>query len=644
MRRRVLCFLLALFSVVSMATLPLYAAGEGETAEGATLATTSVVDDLKNALLNGEKMGDSNAFAEQYPSVPSAGKNAVRVTTFVESGWRKGVSLSEQTAELYLYLYNPSGKAIATDGNHKVTIGTIYEAGEDNVGLRKCTRYAKFGMELLSVGYDNRLIKARIKMAPSRINGNGNNGTERLYTISEVELQFDGDVLATASTVATRFMCSGYAEDGSYTCKGAEIEIQELQVKQTHFRYANRAGYEQEQINTVYFAVDNSFFAKYGGISAIHATWYEAQTTPIFATENAALYEALAAACRKDASGVEIASNRSVGIMDKLSGGTVVFRWAWNRQSGDPMVIPSSDPETGGFSGNAPQFGWLFHSKAVSTAEMLAYYEGVLNAAGVSKSNPHKNLSLGLYTETADSGRRAGNNDVRIYDDTFTVAGYRSGSALDQWLCKIFGVKDVADLPNNRRIQMLDAADVAKMKSDKAKNGTKSVCEQYLISEQDLDAFLAYATDAVGNGKRVVLFRFASTSYYTAPCQVYGDTLLGRGVFREDVYVAKETLFLDFDVIDLTFGKDKVIPAVSSPINVISGVDPPRTPTLPGITVDGDLWQKLYDILRVVLGVALALVVVVVILNLAQPAATVYSARQIRKASKPRRRRRGRRR
>ena len=142
----------------------------------------------------------------------------------------------------------------------------------------------------------------------------------------------------------------------------------------------------------------------------------------------------------------------------------------------------------------------------------------------------------------------------------------------------------------------------------------------------------------------MVLFRFASTSYDTAPCQVYGDTLLGRGVFREDVYVAKETLFLDFDVIDLTFGKDKVIPAVSSPINVISGVDPPRTPTLPGITVDSDLWQKLYDILRVVLGVALVLVIVTVILNLAQPAATVYSARQIRKASKPRRRRRGRRR
>jgi len=74
----------------------------------------------------------------------------------------------------------------------------------------------------------------------------------------------------------------------------------------------------------------------------------------------------------------------------------------------------------------------------------------------------------------------------------------------------------------------------------------------------------------------VVLFRFASTDYFA------------RGVGRDgvaesnaDTYCAQETMFFDFDIIELTFNKDgvyTVIPVVASPIDVVNGISaPPRT-------------------------------------------------------------------
>lgn len=135
------------------------------------------------------------------------------------------------------------------------------------------------------------------------------------------------------------------------------------------------------------------------------------------------------------------------------------------------------------------------------------------------------------------------------------------------------------------------------------KNLTDSIKEiilnEYLIGEEDIYDFLNfYLTESV-KGNKVVLFRFAKTDYYcSSACQSFENSLNGLtyskwritgsellltvpsgsanpvDVVLDDTYLAQQTLFLDFDIIELTFTKDgvaSVIPVVSSPIDVIGG-------------------------------------------------------------------------
>ena len=78
-----------------------------------------------------------------------------------------------------------------------------------------------------------------------------------------------------------------------------------------------------------------------------------------------------------------------------------------------------------------------------------------------------------------------------------------------------------------------------------------------------------------GKGNRIILFRFANTDYYAAPAFRSGYS---GSINDTDTYVAQQTVFLDFDIIDLTFNKDgvyTVIPVVASPTDVIKDFDPP---------------------------------------------------------------------
>ena len=88
--------------------------------------------------------------------------------------------------------------------------------------------------------------------------------------------------------------------------------------------------------------------------------------------------------------------------------------------------------------------------------------------------------------------------------------------------------------------------------------------------------------DQEDDEKVVILFRFATSDYYSAPVSIVE---LGKGFLGSDkttngqAYMAWESVFFDFDVIELTFnreGKYTVIPAVSRPIDMINGLTPPN--------------------------------------------------------------------
>ena len=96
------------------------------------------------------------------------------------------------------------------------------------------------------------------------------------------------------------------------------------------------------------------------------------------------------------------------------------------------------------------------------------------------------------------------------------------------------------------------------------------------IDKNDLSDFKAYADTAASKNQTVHLFRFAQTDYYSEMGRT--TTKNSFSGTKDSAMRAQETVFFDFTVISLTFNKEgvyKVIPAVSSPTDIIADITSP---------------------------------------------------------------------
>ena len=130
-------------------------------------------------------------------------------------------------------------------------------------------------------------------------------------------------------------------------------------------------------------------------------------------------------------------------------------------------------------------------------------------------------------------------------------------------------------------------------------------------SATSLNAFKSFYNQAVKDEKRVVLLRFAQTDYTALPVIAYNNhtgTNLSKD-YGKDTYVVQESVFYNFDILELTFnkqGKYTVIPVVHTPLDVYNDV------TLPVEDGDGQGFKN-------VLGLVLGLVLLVMLLYLCPP-------------------------
>ena len=99
----------------------------------------------------------------------------------------------------------------------------------------------------------------------------------------------------------------------------------------------------------------------------------------------------------------------------------------------------------------------------------------------------------------------------------------------------------------------------------------------YKVNPDEAASILEYCLATLENGARPVLFRFAVTDYYASTA--YFDWEHNPFFTNADGYVAQETVFLDFDIISLTFraesGVETVIACVADPMDIINGLTPP---------------------------------------------------------------------
>lgn len=583
-----------LIAVVCIAFFSVQTTADTAFASGDSFDAANVLDDLKSSTVNGKPFDIRN-----YPYNENG---ALNVLNFVEFGYSYKSNLRKNYA-LYIYIYNPKGVNISVDNKrNKIQMAVGYNAKNEP------TRYEKFNLIFCNKSdgnYKNLFYKFKVsdrkiddKTFADRVNSN-----ERRYDISGIELLTYGNPNATEYTVGGSYLFTGYAKglgadtgaESTLNCAVQSLETLELNVNHTYYRtnVSNLGKDHYNEVNTVYFSVPDRIFNTYGYLQKIRAEWWEYKTKKAAVTSNKELYENLLKYIGKDVGEYDATVPVRLGYGYSGRAGTslgqaTVHNWDWTYN------IDLSAKKT--IFGTASSISF---SKEIQTIMPYAFYSPVTDVDSVfdflySKPvagnvegtvvadwiyNYSNNLGHGyidcngrkisndLFTNSVDSGRKHGHNDKTIdLSDTFDLHSYDSNHT---WWNKLWDYgfswpKTDGDYKNIAPIYELKSSDLI---------GTdKQIADKLLVNGKDVTNLRTYYAKETAKNNKVILFRFATTDYMCGIASATGATN------NPDTYIAQQTVFLDFDIIELTFNKEgvyHVIPVVSSPTDIINGFTAP---------------------------------------------------------------------
>ena len=588
---------------------------------GVAFDSTDVLDDLTSSTVNGEKFDLKN--------YPFDEEKQIQVLSFVEYCYSYRAN-QRGNYGLYIYVYNPQGLNLDTGNKgNKIQMAVKY----DNEG--KPADYAKLPLVFCGkseqADYKNLFYKFKVqdvaidgKTFADRVNSN-----ERRYDVSGIELVTYGEKNAKEYAVNATYKFTGYAAgygpDGNskstLMCDAGGLETITLDVQHTFYRTKTSgkgAGY-QNQIDTVYFTVPQKYFDIYGTLQRIKAEWYEYKTKDIIVTSNEDFFNAVQANI-----GVDIGAygdeDIGYGAGENVTTGnlTPTADWAWNlgnwicaNKEGTLFYIFKTD--------NIEEYDPYADVTEIGGVTSNALYEYIENYdktfSGGTLPIKDGTISADLFEDDIDDHRKMNTEFGKIqqgysyYDfdadvDLQKLTSWQDSdpSFWDNW--KAWGLWDTifGNIPQEESrtispIYIVQDADL--------QGSDEEISERLLVNYHDVSEIKECYNKAKAANEQMVLFRFATSDYYSSAV----DIVEYRGILKDkliegEAYRAQESVFFDFDIIQLTFHKDgvyTVIPVVSSPIDIVNAITPPVQ--LPS---DWEWWQ-------ILIAVALFILLIVIL-------------------------------
>lgn len=577
---------------------------------------------------------------------------SIQFVTFVEYCYSAN-ALNFGNYALYIYIYNPARLPISErqDANSVEMAVGYDEEGNPN-------DYANIPLKLcgISTGELSKLIyKFRVMDDGTLLRNARTQETDngyRRYDIAGVQLWEIGKDNAVDYGVGGTYKFTGYAKgygtdenaESNLLCTVEELETVELDVKHTFYRTltsSKGAGY-QNQLDTVYFAVPQRFFDTYGKLQRIKAEWYEYKTKDIVVTSNQDFYDKAYPWIGRQTGDfdefgmtehneeIHYALGQNAG---DGGGGLMIAKWGWNLGSGY-LHVP------------APALYYLFK---VNNIEEYDPYADIVSIGGVESNalyeyikNYNKSfdngtlpikdgtISADLFAEDIDDYRKMDTEFGKIqqgysyYDfdadvDLQKLTSWQETdpSFWENWIN--WGLWDTifGGIPEEQSKTVSPIYIVQESDLDGSDN---EVADRLLINANDVQALRDYFRDATtvsgtdDEEKQVVLFRFATTDYYSAAVDIMElRTIIPDKHISGQAYRAWESVFFDFDIIQLTFNRDgkyTVIPAVASPIDIVNDITPPVQ-----MPDDTPWWVKLLSIILIIVLVVLVVKLVIVIVK-----------------------------
>ena len=591
LKKSIFCLLFVVLILLTSLLQPLSVIAASNST-GLSFESSNVLDDLFSSTVNGLPFDIKN--------FPFNEKSSIQILNFVEFCYTYKESKKDDFG-LYVYVYNPQGLDIdKTSKQNKIQLATYSdEFGE---------HYDKFELQFINEAeqsnYKGLFYKYKIvdkkgadgKTLIDRVNSN-----ERVYKVSGIELLTKGNTNATEYGVGGTYKFSGYAKgygpdvnaESNLVCSVENLETLSLEVHHTNYRtgVSSLGADHYNEVNTVYFAVPNRIFKEYGNLQKIRAEWWEYKTKMAAITSNYDYYKNTLLPYTGTYTGEYNSSVNNYlysGYYGQSGMGYAnhYFDWTYNKD----LSMKSSLMFTQTYHSDKVSdiMPYAFYSPAVDVdsvfkflysdpiagsvdstqvAEWIYTYSNNLNH-GYIDCNGRK-ISKDLFEDDVDSGRDMGYNDKTIdLGDTFDLNSYDSNH---NWWNKFwdygFSWPDTSE-------QYSDVAPIYELKESDLSGSDADISKRLLINSDDVDELKDFFDEAEANDERVILFRFANTDYYCAPA--FAPHV--QNITKTDTYVAQQTVFLDFDIIELTFNKDgvyHVIPVVSSPMDIVNGFTPP---------------------------------------------------------------------
>ena len=570
---------------------------------------TNVLDNLDGAIIGGKAFDIAD-----YPHNDEGRPQVISLVEFCYSYYAD----KQGDFGLYVYVYNPQDIAfdMATDRNKvQLTYGNKQS-------------YSKYTLDFLNysekAGYEGRFYKFKVRLSDSErkdildmVNDDG-----RVYKISGIELSYKGTV--TEYPCGQTYTYSGYAEGyGSELAAGDTLSCTvdgfdkylTLDVHSTYYRPegTNGEAYERDTLHSVYFSVPNEIIAEYGEMTAVHATWLNARTSPIFVTGNKDVYNAVHPYVGQTVDGGDFtyAKDDNSPIPYALIASKYIESAGWNNASyslsymsyNANRTYTKSDTDLNELyycfladNGDADSYTLPAETLVGNKAKgVKGYFESYTEEHGGELINDR--FSKGLFESVASSF-----TDITISkDDTFKLT--------DEVISQSLWQKFVGGGYNVSGTNTYTVSAIRKVESNDFQSTAAAACEELYIDESDYDEFRDYFDKATANNETVYLFRYYQSDYtcYEVAEFQRGEgtwTLLGTQFGYEFVdsnaYLMQMWVQLDFDIIDLTFtknGVDTIIPVVMSPMDIAADGDAPV------ITTKNNLkwWQILLAVLALIL-------------------------------------------
>lgn len=562
--------------------------------------STNVMDDLSSCVIDGEDF-DIN----DYPKDPYG---TLQVLTFVEYCY-SFYENNNGNYGLYVYLYNPAlTKFEASHVLNKIQMAVSFN------DMDYADDYQKFNLKLCSKSSDGLFFKYKVVDTQNVILSmvqefSKTHAGLRQYYVSGIELVKRGKSNATEYNVAMNYQYSGFAEgygdseNFPLSMTSAGIETLETEVHYTWWRPEGETeggNNIQSQLNSVYFSVPNELLEKYGVLQAVSMEWFEYLTKWVMICDNTEVYNHLLSYIGKTITAYDSSVKYEIDInphSHTLIDGTVV----WDSDFVYNKILDTIDM---GCEKTLNSIFYLFESDTdkgtdyILPAEELLKY--IQNYKGSGEKINGKYYSE-LFEDFVDEGRQIGYNQVDVKaEDKFSLTSYNLSQSFWQ---KLFGIADYEkeEFDNIKGIEQINSADFTL--SD------ESFSSKYFVNNEDASKIKEYCVSSQLKDRTVFLLRYSITDYESFSCKFrepWGSS--GTSRVDNDSYAFRETVFLDLDVIDVTFYKDgvsTVIPVVASPIDGIADGTPP--------VKDPDNWF-IY-----LLGIILGIVVLILVLYVAGP-------------------------